>query len=498
MFTMLLALLLSLCAAQTDEWRAPTVSELMTRLRADTDNGYPNLSLQTDFGIIGAPAVEPLITFLKTPGHTGKRTACSSLGEIGDRRAVAPLILMLSDTDSGVRSAAAWALGIIRDRRAVLPLTKALDDPDGRVEWAAEDALASIGDRRASDALMRAVESKSFVSNFAARALGVLREERAIPLLTSALGAGRARGWGSEGLGLSDLGDNAAQALSQIGKVCAPDVIKALDSDDDLVRIRAMGVLTNIRDQRASGRLYEMFLNSQQVEVQERAAGALAALRDRRIVPQLLTWLEDPDPNGQVGTAIRCLGSLSDPRAVEPLTRLALSGNTRVREEAIAALGRVHSASSYSALLHLTAAYPRNIRSAALSALGAQRDPRAFDFLMNVMKTSELTSDRSDAATAVGTYGDARAIPALLERARIAPDDRPNLLIAIGQLGTPGFQALRTLLKTSHGNLLLDAEAAVARCGKRAIKPLLELANGPDRAIAYLARRDVLLLEKRR
>jgi HEAT repeat protein len=167
-----------------------------------------------------------------------------------------------------------------------------------------------------------------------------------------------------------------------------------------------------------------------------------------------------------------------------------------MREEAIAALGGIRSASAYSALVHQTAEYPGDIRHAALAALGAQHDPRAFNFLLNVMKTSDSSSDRINAVEALGIYGNARAIPALLERVKIAPYDRINCLLSIGKLGDPGFNALCDLLKHSDGDVQFDTAIAIARCGKRAIKPLQELANSPDHSIAYSARRDLVTLRR--
>lgn len=98
--------------------------------------------------------------------------------------------VLLSDT---ARSKAAEELGRLRDQRAVDSLIAVLEDTVEDVTWsiqvAAATALGQIGDIRAVDPLIKALlrSRESPVRASAARALGLLKDQRAIPALTARL-----------------------------------------------------------------------------------------------------------------------------------------------------------------------------------------------------------------------------------------------------------------------------------------------------------------------
>ena len=128
---------------------------------------------------IGKPAVEPLIKILQDENESVflQREAVQVLAGIGDERAiqpmiqalkkepeldadlgyslglmgepaVEPLIRALGDEDPNVRVRAAEALGRIGDKRAVVPLTDALNDENEMVRTFAKLGLKSIGSQR--------------------------------------------------------------------------------------------------------------------------------------------------------------------------------------------------------------------------------------------------------------------------------------------------------------------------------------------------------------
>src|SRR5581483_3242970 len=81
--------------------------------------------------------------------------AVSALASIGEP-AVLPLIGELRSGSAWTRWHAARALGSIRDSRAIEPLVVALNDEDGGVRWQAARALARFGNA-ALDPLLRAL-----------------------------------------------------------------------------------------------------------------------------------------------------------------------------------------------------------------------------------------------------------------------------------------------------------------------------------------------------
>ena len=94
---------------------------------------------------LGHPAVEILISHLKSRDHAVRLGIIGALSEIKDPLAVEPLIETLDDADPEVRWACAIALGSIGDDLAVAGLRKALHDPDKYVRYGASFALAKIG-----------------------------------------------------------------------------------------------------------------------------------------------------------------------------------------------------------------------------------------------------------------------------------------------------------------------------------------------------------------
>ena len=85
------------------------------------------------------------------------------------RDGVAPaLIPLLGHAEADVRTYAALALGLVDDARAVPPLIASLNDPDANVRFHAIEALGRIGDRRAADALATVAETRDFFLAFPA------------------------------------------------------------------------------------------------------------------------------------------------------------------------------------------------------------------------------------------------------------------------------------------------------------------------------------------
>jgi HEAT repeat protein len=148
-------------------------------------------------------AVPPLITALQEP-YPLPVSAARALGTIRDPRAVEPLIRLLMDYNPLVREAAARALGDLKDPRAVAPLIAALKTRNQE----AAPALARFG-------------------------------EAAVVPLTDCLRD-------------PEVSIGAASALVSIGKPAVGELIRALGSDADYVRLEAARALSQIDDPRAA------------------------------------------------------------------------------------------------------------------------------------------------------------------------------------------------------------------------------------------------------
>src|SRR5215212_1396346 len=143
----------------------------------------------------GRSAFPPLANQLDSGNATVRRNAAWAIGELtnmlpGERAGAVPqLISLLGDPDEWVRMAAARALGELRDERALPPLIATLVDDNWRVRELVVWALSEMKNKRAVTALCNVLLSdvRVEVRRGAAEALGEIRSAEALPYLKQAL-----------------------------------------------------------------------------------------------------------------------------------------------------------------------------------------------------------------------------------------------------------------------------------------------------------------------
>ena len=143
----------------------------------------------------GRPAFAPLSNQLDSPSATVRRNAAWAIGELtnmppGTRATAVPqLITLLGDPDEWVRMAAARALGELRDSRALSKLVATLSDDDWHVRELVVWALSEMKDARAVTALCNVLlsDTRVEVRRGAAEALGEIQSAEALPSLKQAL-----------------------------------------------------------------------------------------------------------------------------------------------------------------------------------------------------------------------------------------------------------------------------------------------------------------------
>jgi len=219
----------------------------------------------------GPKAVPQLIETLSDNDPAVREYAAGALGNIGDERAVGPLLKML-DYPVSRKYVAAWALGEIKAVSAVDRLIAALGEKNEALQKESTRALIKIG-KDSVPALIKALQSPDRdTRKYAARALGVIEDNRAEEPLIALLGdpdhevtAAAALALGTTGgeksikpliatLSVKDMNTqvNTSIALGQLDAKDAVDPLtKIMEEDDDpYVRQWSARALENITGNR--------------------------------------------------------------------------------------------------------------------------------------------------------------------------------------------------------------------------------------------------------
>jgi len=190
----------------------------------------------------GLTAVSPLVDILKRGEEVVRIHAAHSLGQINSPLAVPALINALGDTVRTVRLEAAWALGQIRSPLACTALAARLTDVDLSVQSQAAQSLKQIGSP-CLPALAEMLKSPSSdTRTVAARTLGQMAIDQAVPLLIEVLSNDP----------FPHVRCNAAAALGEIGALdCIYPLSIMLKDSDRSVKNAALRALRRIHHPQA-------------------------------------------------------------------------------------------------------------------------------------------------------------------------------------------------------------------------------------------------------
>jgi HEAT repeat protein len=162
-----------------------------------------------------------------------------------------------------------------------------------------------------------------------------------------------------------------------------PALIEALHDSQLGVRLAAAGALGEIGSPRATPALV-VVLRDGDPQVRKAAASALGETADPSAMEALLAGLDDPELTVRfaVGTA---LGRFGD-AALPPLMQRLKEGNPDARSAAAFALARIQDPRSTDALLAALNDEHLNVRRFVAEALGMLRDDRAVETLVGLMQ----------------------------------------------------------------------------------------------------------------
>jgi HEAT repeat protein len=332
-----------------------------------------------------------------------------------------------------------------------------------------------------------------------ARALGKIRDERAIAPLISACNL-----TADDGTPLYYL---IVPQLAQFGVEALPQLVTALTdrTQDVFIRAAAAWTLGRLEEPSVLELLIERLKDiNESSQVRSHAASGLGELGDKRAVAPLMEILSQETDEYLRSSVATALGELGDQRAVELLINvLQIDQNIRFQDSVAGALGLIGDERAIAPLIEAVAQhkggfravealeqfgasalhallsalkntdYKRYARRELLIALGHFKQEEAFTTLLTVLKDeNEENVVRNGAVRGLMSQGDYRANKPLLAILESHKDIslRINSAVALGFLGDQQMLPVLQKLLQNAENATTPNEKNLKKCIEVAIK----------------------------
>jgi len=251
--------------------------------------------------------------------------------------------------------------------------------------------------------------------------------------------------------------------------------IAALRDEDWAIREEAATLLGSLKDPRAVDPLVSI-LRDRDRSVRDAAIGALTSIGEGSVAA-VGACLSDPElPVQEAASAI--LASIADERVLRPLLQALRSPDWIVRMHAANAVGRIKNAQSIQPLISLLRDDVKTVREAATSALAAIGET-AISALVEALRHQDWLV-RLHAIESLGQTGSPQAVEPLLSTLANDKDSavRQDAVRALGQIGDP--RAVDGLVTVVHEpGLRTLAVEALGRVGdRRAVPILIDIVRG--------------------
>ncbi len=211
--------------------------------------------------------------------------------------------------------------------------------------------------------------------------------------------------------------------LKKIGSEEASRIaLPALKNSDELVRATAASAVVWLPGDEAVAALLPL-LNDESEFVRREAAYALGEVGDPAAIAPLLSMIDNSDSLESKNAAVIALGKIGDvaaiPKLLEILSKKPNDDNEFTRRSAARSLGRIAARSNGAEYDGTT---PKNFLPLKYKEIDpkndAQRKPQSFDNAVTVLikvvqDPKESFDTRREAAAALGSIGDRRAVRAI-------------------------------------------------------------------------------------
>jgi HEAT repeat protein len=402
---------------------------------------------------------------------TARKEVVEALVRYGER-VTGLLIEQLDAEDAETRKAAIIALGRIGDARAVPALVATMAAYTDLIIPAA-GALGKIGDRRAFEALLDLISHEdAAVRQAAISAINSLGHPdmaaRAVLLLND---------------GNPYVRESAVRIAGYFGyEQCADLLLARCRDEEENVRRAAIEHIPYIEDERVLGVLAAA-LENETPRVRAAAASAFAQIESALALPYLLKGLNDSDAWVRYFAA-RAIGQHGYSESLDALIKLAQTDGARqVRIAAVDALGEIGGPRAVAVLVSLFEATEPDLMGAALQALGHIGHTDALPPLLEALRSTDQAR-RLKALQALGERG-GEGVADTLQWVAAADTDAmvaQAAIEALTRLATPeAINALITL--TADGARRADSITALVHLGERNLEAIGRGINHPQASV---------------
>lgn len=187
-------------------------------------------------------------------------------------------------------------------------------------------------------------------------------------------------------------------------------------------------------------RLSSALKNQRDSQAAYNAVLELGRIRSDKAIDLLIGCLGRDD--GVARNAARELGRIADSRAIKPLAEALANAHTS--QSAAEALGRF-GAQAVDALHAALKSSNGDARRIAAEVLGAIRDKRSVEPLIEIMQTDDDYAVRTAAAKALGDLKDARALWVIVGTLKLRDEATPECQLALDKLRQAALSAWRKI-----------------------------------------------------
>ena len=367
---------------------------------------------------------DALTLALNDPHDDVREKAAYFLGTIGDIQSIDPLhALFQHEQTQKVRVSILAALGSIRDERILPILTSAMDDSDAGIRGEAVSSLGSSRNMQAIPALCRALtDSEINIRQEAAHGLGSLASFWNEDVSETLRESAANSLCNTLSDSEEDVRSESAAALGDIQcKNAIPALLLLLHDVSDNVRMEAMKALSVMKAPECLAYLLEA-LNKNDFDAQKAAAANLLHYSNQVILDDLLAYLKKPEEcTFAKGDILSIVGQTGDISTEPVLISFLQSEDEDLREKAAHGLAHIHTQAGIEALIVGLNDEDSEVRKACIRSLAMIGDERAIAPLIDLLNDSRAgVRRRVLLAVASFKYYDAASI---LEKFLKDPDE---------------------------------------------------------------------------